>query len=336
VADIVFGFGVSHGPLLATPPELWSLREEWDKRQPEHYFRGRSYTFDELVALRADEDLDAQTTLEVKTERFERCRRRIDELGDALRAAAPDVLIIPGDDQREWIMADTQPAFTVFHGASVTNLAFDEERVKDEPSVVYRMQATEPPGRDHVYPVQSDLATHVIERLCEVGFDVAASAEQPAGPVGPRQLGHAWGFVYRQLLRDRPKPLVPVLINTFYPPNRPTPKRCYALGKAIGEAVREWDVPSKVGVGASGGMTHFVIDEAFDRDILEAIAQRDSAYIDALDDELFRAGTSEIKNWLVAAGVLAGTDLEMTVLDYVPCYRSLAGTGCAMAFAIWH
>jgi len=25
----------------------------------------------------------------------------------------------------------------------------------------------------------------------------------------------------------------------------------------------------------------------------------------------------------------------MTLIDYVPCYRSPAGTGCAMAFAYW-
>ena len=27
--------------------------------------------------------------------------------------------------------------------------------------------------------------------------------------------------------------------------------------------------------------------------------------------------------------------LDMEVVDYVPCYRSPAGTGCAMGFASW-
>jgi len=335
VAEIVFGFGVSHGPLLATPPEQWELRAAWDRQQPEHHFRGTTYTFEELVRLRAAEDFGAQTTLAVKTERFKRCRQRIDELGAVLREKDPDVLVIAGDDQREWIMADLQPAFTVFHGESVTNLAFDAERVKAEPSVIYRMQATEPPDRDHVYPVQADLARHIIEELSNDGFDVAASASQPMGPEGPRQLGHAWGFVYRQLLRDEPKPLVPVLINTFYAPNRPSPQRCYALGLAIGRAIRGWDSDKTVAVGGSGGMSHFVIDEAFDRDIMQAMRLGDTEHIFALDDRLFRAGTSEIKNWLVAAGILAQTKLEMQILDYVPCYRSEAGTGCAMGFATW-
>lgn len=335
MAEVVSGFGVSHGPLLVTPPEHWELRSEWDRRQPRHYFRGETYGFDELARLRADENFAAQTTLEVKTERFERCRARLVELGRALRARKPDILVVAGDDQREWIMPELQPAFTIFHGDSVTNLAFDEERAKAEPSVVYRMRATEPPGRDRTYPVASDLAVFIIEHLAEVGFDVAASATQPAGPGGPRQLGHAWGFVYRQLLDDEPKPLVPVLVNTFYPPNRPSPRRCYELGRAIGRAIARWDSEKTVVIGGSGGLSHFVIDEAFDRAVLDALQQRDLGFLFGLDDRYFRAGTSEIKNWLVAAGMLAETGLQMRVLDYVPCYRSEAGTGCAMGFALW-
>jgi 3-O-methylgallate 3,4-dioxygenase len=50
---------------------------------------------------------------------------------------------------------------------------------------------------------------------------------------------------------------------------------------------------------------------------------------------MFRSGTSETKNWLVTAGIMSVTDLKMNLLDYVPCYRSDAGTGNAMAFATW-
>ena len=32
---------------------------------------------------------------------------------------------------------------------------------------------------------------------------------------------------------------------------------------------------------------------------------------------------------------LDGTGLTMDLIDYVPCYRSLAGTGTAMGFAVW-
>jgi 3-O-methylgallate 3,4-dioxygenase len=50
---------------------------------------------------------------------------------------------------------------------------------------------------------------------------------------------------------------------------------------------------------------------------------------------MFQSGTSETKNWITAAGILSGTKLRMELYDYVPCYRSEAGTGNAMAFATW-
>lgn len=335
MASITFGFGVSHGPLLVTPPDKWSLRADWDRAQPAHHFRGQTYSFDELIELRRDEELATEIDPATMAQRHARCGHRIDELGGLLREAEPDIVLVAGDDQREWIMADLQPAFTIFHGASVTNLAFDPERASAEPSIAYRMQATEAAGEDQTYPVASDLARHVIERLVAEGFDPAASARQPAGPDALRQLGHAWGFVCRQLLHDAPPPLVPVLVNTFYAPNRPSPARCYELGRAIGRAIRSWPAGRNVAIGGSGGMSHFVIDEQLDHAVLEAIAAGDVEAISGFDDGWFRSGTSEIKNWLVAAGALADSGLEMELLDYVPCYRSMAGTGCAMAFAVW-
>jgi hypothetical protein len=50
---------------------------------------------------------------------------------------------------------------------------------------------------------------------------------------------------------------------------------------------------------------------------------------------MFRAGAAEIKNWIVAAGVLDHAGLDMVLIDYVPCVLTEAGTGHAMAFAVW-
>jgi 3-O-methylgallate 3,4-dioxygenase len=50
---------------------------------------------------------------------------------------------------------------------------------------------------------------------------------------------------------------------------------------------------------------------------------------------MFQLGTSEPKNWITFAGILSETKRRMKLLDYVPCYRSDAGTDNAMAFATW-
>lgn len=42
---------------------------------------------------------------------------------------------------------------------------------------------------------------------------------------------------------------------------------------------------------------------------------------------------SRIRNWIVAAGAAEG--LRTKWQEYVPLYRSPAGSGCGMAFAAW-
>ena len=78
-----------------------------------------------------------------------------------------------------------------------------------------------------------------------------------------------------------------------------------------------------------------MVDEDFDRRLLGAMKTRNYKVLIGEPDIHFRSGTSETKNWLVVAGILAETNLEMDLLDYVPCYRSEAGTGSGMAFATW-
>jgi OH-DDVA oxygenase/3-O-methylgallate 3,4-dioxygenase len=80
-------------------------------------------------------------------------------------------------------------------------------------------------------------------------------------------------------------------------------------------------------------MTHFVIDETLDRGVLDAIVARDAAALAAIPRDRLRSGNSEILNWVAAAGALEG--LDASVVDYVPGYRTPAGTGTGMAFARW-
>ena len=61
----------------------------------------------------------------------------------------------------------------------------------------------------------------------------------------------------------------------------------------------------------------------------------DADTLTGLPAEWFNSGNSEIRNWIVLAGAVAQSGLRMQLVDYVPCYRSEAGTGCAMGFAHW-
>ena len=126
-----------------------------------------------------------------------------------------------------------------------------------------------------------------------------------------------------------------VTVNTFFPPNQPTVRRCHRFGESILEAIRGWETDKRVALIASGGLTHFVIDEDVDRTFLGAIEKRDFEPVFALGEAIFQDGTSEMKNWVPVAGAMAKLGLQPHVLDYIPCYRSAAGTGNAMGFVYW-
>ena len=339
MANIVFGFGSSHGPLLSTPPDKWDLRAADDRKNPEHPFRGRIYNFNDLVeARRGERDLVRESSLEVRQERYARNHAAMQKVAERVEQVNPDVIVVVGDDQHEWFHEDIQPSFTVYCGEAVVNAAIDPEKFKTKsPGIALAMSASHPP-QDQAYPVPADLAQLIIERAVSDEFDVAASMKQRSTERGLIGIGHAVGFIYRRIVRDRPVPVVPILINTYFPPNRPTAKRCYQFGQSIGRAIAAWKGPkadTRVAICASGGISHFVVDEDFDRRMLNAIRDRDTKTIFAEPENMFLSGTSETKNWITVAGILSETNLRMNLVDYVPSVRSEAGTGCGMAFATW-
>ena len=86
---------------------------------------------------------------------------------------------------------------------------------------------------------------------------------------------------------------------------------------------------------ASGGLTHFVIDEDLDKTVIAAMQKGDEDTLAKLPENVFKIGTAEIKNWYPVIAAMNAAGLTFHQVDYVPCYRSEAGTGNAMCFAYW-
>ena len=57
-------------------------------------------------------------------------------------------------------------------------------------------------------------------------------------------------------------PVIPVILNTFDPPNQPTPRRCVALGHALRELVAEWPEGPAPLVYPRRGVTVALVDAA--------------------------------------------------------------------------
>jgi hypothetical protein len=165
MAKIVYGFGSSHGPLLATPPERWDLRAADDRKNPEHPFRGRIYSFPELVeARRGEKDFEKESSLEVRRGRYERNNRAMDRLAEKVAEVNPDIIVVVGDDQHEWFHEDIQPSFTVYCGDQVINAAIDPEKLKTKsPGIALAMSASHPP-QDKSTPFRSNSPTRSSSR----------------------------------------------------------------------------------------------------------------------------------------------------------------------------
>ena len=322
MARIVLGMGTSHGPMLSTPWQQWDQRVAFDRQTEIHHFRGGEHGFDELVSLRAREGLAAEITPEKWQARFAACQTALEQLAQVFAAAAPDVAVIIGNDQRELFTEDNNPAFMVYWGETIENRPRTaEQRALLPPGVAVAERGHAPP-EDAVYPGQPELGRHLIEHLIAEDFDVARSRVLPRGSGYVNGIPHAFGFIYRRIMRDRVIPNVPVLINTFYPPNQPTAARCHRFGEALVCAIESWDAAKTVAIFGSGGLSHFVIDEELDRVALDALQTNDREKLIAIPENRYQSGTSEIKNWIPLAAIMAGGGLAMTLVDYVPCYRS--------------
>ena len=329
MAEVVLGIGTSHGPMLVTETETWGQRVPADKAN-KHAWKGGTWSFDELVEARAGEGVAEQAVKSVWDERQAQCQASIEQLADIFEEAKIDIAVIVGNDQNEIYRTSLNPAFAVHYGDTITNYEFSEERLKELPPGIEVSLPGYIPAGGADYPGCPDLALSIIKQAIADEFDVAAMSSLPR-PEAP----HAWGFIYRRIMRDNPCPSVMVTLNTFFPPNQPSARRCYKFGQSIISAIQEWESDKRVALIASGGLTHFVIDENVDRTFLDALKAKDLEPVFAMGEATFRDGTSEMKNWIPVAGAMSQLGLEPQVLDYIPCYRSEAGTGNAMGFVCW-
>lgn len=329
MAKIVLGIGSSHGPLLSTPPEQWDLRAKADRENKSHWYRGKAYDFEGLMKERAPGFAD-QVALEVRRERFARCRTAMEALGKKFQAVAPEAVVMVGNDQREFFTEELTPSITIYNGKEIINV----QHLHESSPGLNIAEVGNAPEKGANYRGAPELANHILRSLEDEKFDLAQCSTTPANGIRGG-IPHAFGFLYHSLLGDAPPPSVPVILNVHFPHNQPKLGRCLELGRAIARAVASFDGYQRVALMASGGLTHFVVDEALDQKVLAAMASGDEETLAALPENVFKVGTAEIKNWYPVIAAMNTAGLKYHQVDYVPCYRSEAGTGNAMAFAYW-
>jgi hypothetical protein len=312
---------VPHSGILGKDPDTWPEdreRDMSDKR--EMWYKLRPWKFKELAEERKNGGFDKLSSPEERRKRYDRCQVALEKCRQAWADAKIDVAVILGKDQKE-IFMDFSPTLAIYTGEEIHN---------------------GPPGRSVYAPstpmthkAHPELAVHLIESLKKSGFDLTDLFNWPPNTWlnNTNIVPHAYGFITHQIMRDNPPPSVPVLMNCFYPPTQPSMPRCIEFGAALAEAIRSWPKNLRVGVIASGGLTHFVCDQEQDAIFLDLLKRADLDGFAKIDERIYQSGTSELKLYVPILQCMEGT--PMTLVEYCPCYRSEAGTGEGMAFMYW-
>jgi hypothetical protein len=229
-------------------------------------------------------------------------------VGDEMRAAAPDLLVIVSADHFINLFTTCMPAFVV--GKAARHKGPVEKWIRIEPTTIDGC----PAFADALLAGAADQ------------FDLAFSQDMilehgvmvPLSFIDPRY----------------ELPIVPILQNCMVPP-MPSLRRCWMLGKLIRSVAERSG--RRVAVVGTGGLSHSpgapeagFIDEEFDRRFLELLASDTPE--DALDipnERLDRAGfgTWEVRQWATALGAAGGGRARVLVYEAVKEWE----TGCAAA-----
>jgi hypothetical protein len=325
MARVVMGVGTPKTPQVSLPSALWQTGMGENDRKN----LGPRYA--DLVAAKAAQ-LQSELTPASLEARYQSCQDRLDQLARVVAETAPDALVVFGDEDRDLSTDQNLAPFSIYSGETITVLPLSAWRGAEH--IRAAMWAWYAPEEVH-YPAHGDLARYLTQELTKRDFDIACSTAQPPGA----GFNSSFTFVIRRILHGLAVPIVPIAINAQFQQNRPTLGRCYALGQAVGNAIGDWDGDKRVGIVASGGLSHILLDEDFDHAVLEALRTRNVEGLHMLADEYLESddhmlnGAGEVRCWVAAAGALE--HLSMQLLRYEPGYRSLAGTGCGMAFARW-
>jgi len=174
---------------------------------------------------------------------------------------------------------------------------------------------------------QQDLSWHIIEHLVEKEFDITTCQEM--------LVDHAFAIPLKLFWpQGAPVTTVPVCINTAQFP-LPSARRCYALGQAVGEAIRSWDSDKKVVVIGTGGLSHQLdgeragfINKPFDLKFMDSLVDDPEwATQYSIHELVEKTGTQgvELLMWLATRGAVPGRVRKVHTNYHIPISNTAAG-----------
>ncbi len=225
----------------------------------------------------------------------------------------PDVAVVFYNDHGLNFFLDKMPTFAI--GAA------SEYRHEDEGWGI---------GFARAFQGHPELSWHIIEQVVADEFDPVTCQSMLVDHAVAVPFELCWPGT-----EAFPTRLVPIAINTVQHP-LPSPKRCLALGQAVGRALKSWHGGEKIVVFGTGGLSHQLegtragfINKDYDHFCLDNIGRNPEALLghSTLDIvELAGSQGVEILNWLAARGALQGDVVELASNYHVPISNTAAAT----------
>ena len=320
MADIVLGLATSHTPMLTLPAELWPSYARSDERNPELAFPPHGARDVLQGRARLDRTGGARATTAAPSPiaaQSEACQRALDELSSTLRAVNPDVTI----DHRR------RPGRVVLRGQHAGPVGLlgrhgAADPPRDAAGLARRGGRSRPSGAATAtcrwtcrWPAR--FGRYLIEYLIEHDFDVAHMryVKQPYGgrvarryptrqgeldyvrETPPREQGlpHALRLRRQAPLRQQAERDPSRLPEHVLPaePADAAPLLRDRRGHRGGGGRVERAGPS-VAIIASGGLSHFVVDEELDRGLLGALERNDAAALRSIPRHRLHSAGSEV------------------------------------------
>jgi aromatic ring-opening dioxygenase catalytic subunit (LigB family) len=233
-----------------------------------------------------------------------------------LERLRPDVIVLFSTDHLNTFFFDNLPIFAMgvterFHGPV------------DEPPEIPMYQV----------PSRPDFAAHLRRACVAAGFDVALTEKFG--------VDHSFIVPLHFLTPQMEVPVVPIFVSGHVPP-LPSARRCFDLGRTIGEAVASWPGELKVAVIGSGsfsldvfgplmapGRTDGVPDPGWAERICQLMEQgeADALIGETTPKQLAKAGNvaGEVLNWIAMLGAIGPR----------PARYLLPQLGQGHAYAVW-
>lgn len=304
----VAGMASSHAYTFSDPSE-WEMRRARTRGR----YKAKYASEPPEVAEIANETLEQnQTRFKAITDGLARLKAEFD-------AFRPDAMILLGDDQDEHFHSQI-PQFAIYTGDKLDSVDTDS-------------------GDDVVRTFRGapELASHLAREFVDAGFDVLDVRAFDRDRLHSHAHAQILGYFRPQV------PVIPIFLNAIHVPS-PSPRRCYAFGSALMDALACYPRDARVVIYASGGLSHFSagfpyphyhgpfqvgsISEAFDDNVMTWIRAGEGYKLGELSSaDLLENGEIELRQWIALMGALGAR--KPAWLVYGAFYRAIMGMGAA-------